>query len=265
MGGRSARQGRRPGLWRGLRTLGGQRLGKFGQHLIEGQHRVGQPCGHCVLAEVHGSFGGAHGIHIQLAHLGNLRREDSVEPVDFALQRTRRLRAQGFVRREIVLVATGKNSGVVQPVLGILDGLIDVQRDHADGAHTGGLRQRQTLAGSGNGVGGRVRGIVGVCPDRLDPAGGADALGQLEHAARFAAGRIQIEQDARHLRIGQRSLQPGFQFVVGHQARSGIEAQRAFDQSAEHRNDGDARLRKRPRLLGFWDGKGHVPVGQADA
>jgi len=124
-------------------ALCAQRVGKLDQDLIETGHGVSQACRHSSLPEQQAGFGRPHGVAVQAAHLRDLADEDSVQPIDLRLQRGSRLWRQRCMGRKVVFVVAGVDRGEVDAVLGILDRLIDVQRNNTDGPHPGGLGQGQ--------------------------------------------------------------------------------------------------------------------------
>ena len=189
--------GRGAGLWAALRgigtgcrqsALGIQRVGELDQDLVETHHGVGQSCGDRRIPEDQACFRRLHGIAVQTTHPRDLVDEDPVQPIDLRLQGGGRLWRQRCMGRKVVLVVTGVDRRVGNPVLGILDGLVDVQGNDADGPDSSGLGEGQARCSGCDGVSSRVRRGVGVRPDRLDVVGGANPFGQLEYATGLTAG-----------------------------------------------------------------------------
>ena len=65
--------------------------------------------------------------------------EQAVEAINLGLKFGLGFIGEGLVWREIVLVRAGGHGRVAVAVVGILDRLIDVQRNHADGTDPTGL------------------------------------------------------------------------------------------------------------------------------
>ena len=111
-------------------------------------------------------------------------------------------------------------------------------RNDANRADTAGARDEHPAGGGRQRVGGREGHVVGHGPDRLDLAGCADAVSQIEHATRLATGRIDVEQDGRHRRIADGGVQLRGEARVAGQSRFGFQPHGAAHQRAVDRDDG---------------------------
>ncbi len=114
-------------------------LEKSTRTLVETHHGVGQSCCDRRVPEDQACFSRLHGIAVHATHPRDLVYEDLVQPIDLRLQGGGRLWRQRCMGRKIVLVVTGIDRRVGNPVLGILDGLVDVQGNDTDGANPSGL------------------------------------------------------------------------------------------------------------------------------
>ena len=144
------------------------------------------------------------------------------------------------MRVEIVLAVTGKDGGVGNSVLLVFDRLVNVHRNHANGAHTASSRDDQAAGGTAQRVRCGKRHVVGNRPYRFDGRRGANPVSQIEHARRFATGRVDVEQDGSNARVGQRSFQRLGNSGVTGQARLGFKPLGAPHQRAINGNHSNA-------------------------
>jgi hypothetical protein len=212
---------------------------ELGEHRGKRRHAIGQPGSSSLRAEEERGLGRAHRVLGQATHRRHVCDEERVQPVHLGLQRRAGGIVERLVRRVVVLALARGDRGVAQAVPGVLDRLVDVQRDHADRAHATGLGDEEPIGGAADGVGRGEGGVVGHGPDGLHGGRLAHAACELEAPAGLAAGRIDVEHDAGDHRVAKGCLQPRADLGVARQPRGRLQPQRALDQGAVDRQDGD--------------------------
>ena len=89
--------------------------------------------------------------------------------------------------RHVVLAVPGIHRRVAKSVHGVPLGLIHMQCDHANRAHTTGSSDIDPRGRAGDGIRRRERVIVGNGPDGLDLTGCHDLVGQIKRTPRLTS------------------------------------------------------------------------------
>ena len=243
----------------------GKRLRELRERVVEAADGIGKTGGNGVRSEEQARFGGAHGVRIEAAMSSDRLDEQLVDAIHLGLENRVRGVGERLVRVEVVLALAREHGGVTNTVLGVLDGLIDVHGDDANRADTAGARDEHAGGGGRQRIGRRERHVVGHGPDGLHLRRRADTVGQIEHAARLATRRVDVEQDRSDLGAGERGVQLRGDTGVAGETRFGLEARGSAHQRAVDRDDGNLAARRPKRAGRRRVAYGRSEVGKADA
>ena len=167
---------------------------------------------------------------------GDLFDEPRIERIDFALQIGAHGVGQWPERMAVDLVRARIDQRRLAALQRQFGRLIQVHQDDANRPGDGRRRNHDVGCRRRDPVGGRRPHVVDHGGDRLLRAGGADQLRQAEHAGRFAARRVDVQEDRADLRIGKRGLQLHADGFVRREAgRVFADHHAAIDQRADHR------------------------------
>ena len=117
--------------------------------------------------------------------------------------------------------------------------LINMQCNHADGAHTTCARQIDALSTTSNRVRGRERIVIGHRPDGLGASRTHDFVGQIERPARLTTRRVNIKQHRIHIGIVDRCIDLRADGGVARQTRCRVHGSRASHQGSKHTDHRD--------------------------
>ena len=129
---------------------------------------------------------------------------------------------------------------------------VDVHGQHTNAATVARRRRDHTLRGTAERIRARHRTRVDDRQRRLRVAALANVLGQLEVAVDHAAAGVDVEHDARHVRVGHRGVELAADVVVA--ARAVPRVAVAVYERAAHRDEGKAVAEKERLGTVAWEG-----------